>query len=198
MKKKSHTAPKLRLKTGLSAIFFGIAVFLTDSELALPCLLSAAFHECGHILAARLLGIRLNEMKLDLFGARLSVSSKEISYRAEFLLCAAGPLFSLLLSLFFSFLGSGTYVFLQNIRDSSLFLGLLNLLPVRGFDGGRMLSSLISLLGSPFSADLFERLFTGIFLIILWGIAVYLLLVTSGGLTLFVFSAGLFCKVFLL
>ena len=198
MKNNVPSSRKLRLKAGISAIFFGFAVLMTDIEMTLPCLLSAAFHECGHILASKLLGIRLEEMKLDLFGARLSVSSREISYRAEFLLCAAGPLFSLLLALLCSFWGSDTYVFFRNLRDSSLFLGLLNLLPVRGFDGGRMLSALIALLGSPFSADLIERLFTGFFLIILWGIAVYLLLITGGGLTLFVFSVGLFCKVFLL
>ena len=195
---KSPSARRFRLKAGISVLFFGVAILLTDIQLALPCLLSAAFHECGHILASKLLGIGLDEMKLDLFGARLSVSSKQISYHAEFLLCAAGPFFSLLLSVLLSLFNCNTYVFFQDLRDSSLFLGLLNLIPVRGFDGGRMLTSLLSLISSPYFANLIERLLTGVFLIILWGIAVYLLLITGGGLILFVFSAGLFCKVFLL
>lgn len=195
MKKTNKPKRPFHIKAGLSAIFFIVSVYMLDPEMALPCFTAAAFHEFGHMLAARILGIRLSEMKLDLFGARLSVSSANISYLNEFFLCAAGPLFSFLLTvLLFSFEGNH---FIQNLSAASLFLGLLNLIPVRGFDGGRMLYSFVSLLASPMAADLFERFFTGVFLIFLWGISVYLMLVVGGGLSLFAFSIGFFCKIFL-
>lgn len=197
MIQKHHKSPRLRLSAGLSAVLFALVILLTDSEMALPCLLAAAFHECGHLFAAKTLGIRLSEMKLDLFGARISVPAGSLSYRHEFLLCAAGPFFSFLLFLLLSFPHSFRGGFPRNLCDSSLFLGILNLLPVRGFDGGRMLSAVLSEFISPFAAETAEKLFTGLFLILLWGISVYLLLVTSGGLILFVFSTGLFAKVFL-
>ena len=195
MNKVNKSKRPIRLKAGLSAIFFLASVYMLDPQMALPCFIAAAFHECGHILAAKILGIRLSEMRLDLFGARLSVSSASISYLNEFLLCAAGPLFSFLLTAFLCFFTKNNLI--QNLSAASLFLGLLNLIPVRGFDGGRILYSLVSLLASPVAADLFERFFTSVFLIFLWGISVYLMLIIGGGLSLFVFSIGFFCKIFL-
>ena len=205
MKQSTTAFRRFRLRAGLPILFSCAAVLLADPRMALPCLLAAAFHECGHLLAARLLHVPLSELRLDLFGARISVSSGLISYRAEFFLCAAGPLFSFLLAELLSLpclsaatLGDGALAgLLPELRDASRFLGILNLLPVRGFDGARMLGALLGAVTSPGLAETVDRLCTGFFLLLLWGISVYLLLLTGGGLTLFVFSAGLFCKVFL-
>ena len=117
-------------------------------------------------------------------------------------LAAAGPLFSFLLPFvldcpLWAHLGIDGFRFFVNLRESSLFLGILNLIPVKGFDGARMLSALLSSMVSPDFAEKVDRFLTGIFLILLWGISVYLLLMTGGGLSLFVFSLGLFFKVFL-
>lgn len=196
------TVVHFRCRIAFSVICFGLAVFLTDREMALPCLLAAAFHECGHLLFAKRLHIPISELKLDLFGARISVSPGLISYKEEFFLAAAGPLFSFLLSFVLDcpllvHLGIDDFRFFVNLRESSLFLGILNLIPVKGFDGARMLSALLSSMLSPDFAEKVDRFLTGIFLILLWGISVYLLLMTGGGLSLFVFSLGLFFKVFL-
>ena len=175
-------------------LFFLSFLLLFEKDLILPSLLAAAFHECGHLLFARLLRVPISELSLDLFGARITVSSGLISYGSEFLLALAGPLFSFLLaSLIQVPLGS----FLSSLKEASLFLGALNLLPIRGFDGGRMLTSFVLRFFSPSVATFLDRLLTGAFLIFLWGISVYLLLVKSGGLPLFVFSVGVFSKIFL-
>ncbi len=195
MVRKNGSRHPFRLRMGLSLVFFALSVFLLDVKMALPAVLAAGFHECGHLLAARLLKIDLTEMKLDLFGARLSVSSADISYHNEFLLSLSGPLFSFLLAPVSVLFPENP--FLQSLSFSSFFLGMLNLIPVRGFDGGRMLYSALSFLTTQAVADFFERLFTGAFLIILWGLSVYLMLLSGGGLSLFVFSVGFFCKIFL-
>ena len=195
MKKGKKGARSFRLRAGLSALFFICSIYAVEPEMAVPCFLAAAFHECGHLLMAKLLGIELKELRLDLFGAQLSVSTPSIPYTYEFLLCAAGPLFSLLLSLLHHFAYASSFV--SELSSASLFLGLLNLIPVRGFDGGRMLHAFVSLVANPFVADLLERFITGMFLIFLWGISVYLMLLSGGGLTLFVFVVGFFCKIFL-
>lgn len=193
-RKKKH---RFHLKAGLSVFFFSAAVLITDAEFAIPCVLAAAFHELGHILAARCLRVPLSELKLDLFGAHISVVSNLLSYKEELLLCAAGPSFSFLLGAVLLAIDTNDSSLLLALRDATFFLGLLNLLPVRGFDGSRILSAILSVLFSPQAAEGADRFFTGIFLIFLWGISVYLLLVTGGGLALFVFSVGLFFKIFL-
>ena len=194
---------RMRFKSGLSAILFMGLLILTDPHMILPCLIAAAFHECGHLLFAYVLKIPIREMKVDLFGAHLSLSSAMISYRSEFFLCAAGPLFSFLLSKGIRqvMLIGGTSIpiavgsFLLGVEESSRFLGILNLIPVNGFDGSRMLCAFLASIFSPHIAECTVRLLTGIFLILLWGISVYLLLLTESGLILFVFSFAMFCKI---
>ena len=203
LRKELQLRPKrMRIRIGLSMLLFSAVIIALDPQMALPCFAAALFHECGHLLFAMLLHVPLSEMKLDLLGARIGVSSGLISYRAEFFLCAGGPLFSFLLGAFLSHLHfrgllPGAGGFCLNLRDSSIFLGALNLLPVRGFDGARMLSAVLSVLFSDRISDLADRFFTGGFLILLWGISVYLLLISGSGLTLFTFSVALFWKVFL-
>ena len=61
----------------------------------LSLLLAAALHETGHLLAARLLRISLSSFHISILGAQLQLKDPLLSYRREWLLCAAGPLFSL-------------------------------------------------------------------------------------------------------
>ena len=193
----------VRFKSGISALLFAALLILIDPLMMIPCLIAAGVHECGHLLFAYYLRIPIRELKLDLLGAHLSLSSAVISYKAEFFLCAAGPLFSFLLAEGIGWvypmlslrLPSAVSAFLCAVEESSRFLGILNLIPVKGFDGARMLSALLSSLFSAHVADCAVRFFTGIFLILLWGISVYLLLLTESGLILFVFSFAMFCKI---
>ena len=194
---------RIRFKSGISALLFGALLMLIDPLMMIPCLIAAGIHECGHFLFAYFLRIPIREFKLDLLGAHLSLSSAMISYKAEFFLCAAGPLFSFLFAEMIGWLHPmlalrlppAVSAFLSAVEESSRFLGALNLIPVKGFDGARMLSAFLSSIFSAHAADCAIRLFTGIFLILLWGISVYLLLLTESGLILFVFSFVMFCKI---
>ena len=154
---------------------------------------SAAFlHELGHILAAWGWGVPMRGMRLDLFGARMELGG-QISYRTELAVAAGGPLVSLLAAALAFPLGSawgGASLF----AAVSLGLGLLNLLPVRGLDGGRMLSCGLSLLLGERAADLTLRLTTGLALGSLWLLSVYCLLRLGETLTLFTFALCLLIR----
>lgn len=156
--------------------------------------LAALLHEAGHLLAARLLGIPLGRFRLGLRGARLEVKGRMLSYGEEWLLAAAGPLFSLLGAaggaLFWS--SSAARIF----SCASLLLGLLNLLPIRSFDGGRMLAAMLSACLSPRAVCAILRGASFLCLSLLWMTAVYLLLRTGDGISLFCFSMSLFSAFF--
>ena len=47
---------------------------------------AAAIHECGHLLAARLLHIPISSLRISILGARLQLSDPLLSYRREWLL----------------------------------------------------------------------------------------------------------------
>ena len=80
----------------------------------------------------------------------------------------------------------------------SLLLGLLNLLPIRSFDGGRMLSAAISAMLGEGAAEYVLRLTSFLFLFLLWAVSVFFLLRAGDGLSLFCFSMSLFSHFFAL
>ena len=185
----------LRVSAEPLGILFLLSALVLDREAVLPCYLSALFHECGHLLAARLLGIPIRSLTFTLFGFRISLCSALISYRRELLLALAGPLFSLLLcAVTLPLPQSG---FLSALRVATLSLGVLNLLPVRHFDGGRMLYAAISSVASPTVACRVISLSGAFVLLLLWAVSVYFLLLGGFGLSLFAFSFAVFCKSFL-
>lgn len=156
-------------------------------------ILAALVHEAGHLLAARLQKIPLVSLRFDVLGARLDVGDRLIGYREEWLLCAAGPLTSLLLSLLMAPLWRfGSFFFA--VSCASFLLGLLNLLPVRGFDGGRMAEAFLCRFFGARVGFSVMTLITHTALLLLWSVSVYFLLRTGGGIALFCFSLSVLVK----
>ena len=173
-----------------------VAVLLLDpTGFCLMTLLAALFHEFGHLLAARWLGIPWRGFSMDFTGARMEVSGRMISFFEEWLLCAAGPFAGLLVAA----LGAVFWRYSQWavwFSCASLLLSLLNLLPIRGFDGGRMLEcTLLSLLRESIVWRIM-RLISFFFLFLLWASAIYFLLRAGDGISLLFFSMTLFSRFF--
>jgi Zn-dependent protease len=158
-------------------------------------LLAACIHEFGHVAAARLLRIDLSGLKLDVLGARLSTKGRLCSYPAMVALCLAGPLINLLcfaLTLPFCNHASLIYEFCL----SSLSLCLMNLIPIEGFDGGRMIHGILSVFLPIVTVDRICAFLSFCSLLCMWMLSVWLLLRTGSSLTLFVFSCYLFGMLF--
>lgn len=160
-------------------------------------LLAIAIHGAGHILAAATVGMRFGRLRLTATGLRLLSDQPYPSYRAEALVALGGPLFNLVsAALVYAHLQGCDFVLL------SLYLGLLNLLPLRGFDGGTLLLCFLcdrhalfpSL--SPRTAERIISAISALVLMLLWLAAVYLLLRRESALSLYVFCLQLFRSVF--
>ena len=184
----------LRMTPPVAVLLMG--VILTDhSGVCAMTVLAAALHECGHLGAARVLHIPFGQMKLDFLGARLEVRGRMLSYGEEWILASAGPLASLLGAAGGALFWSRSY-YAQMFSCASLLLGLLNLLPIRSFDGGRMLECTLShFLATRVLQDAM-RVISFLFLCILWMVAVYFLLKSGSGLSLFCFSMSLLSRFF--
>ena len=185
---KIRVAPKV-------VLLLSLLLLCDRTGLVLATLLAAALHECGHLAAARAMKIPLRAMRIDLMGARLEIGGRMISYREEWLLSAAGPIAS-----FFAAAGGSLFWYTGNFAIcfscASLLLGLLNLLPIRSFDGGRML---FCALASHLGVGTVERVMSGcsfFFLFLLWATSVYFLLRAGDGISLFFFSVTLFLRFF--
>ncbi len=164
----------------------------------LPVAAAILLHELGHVLAARLCGVRQGGFRVSLFGARLRLRGV-LSYRREWLVAAAGPAVNLLSAVILMcpflragreavelFLSGGTAAAVFAL--SSLALAGINLLPVRSLDGGRMLRCLLAPLCGERVADGAVTLGTALCLGTLWCLSVYALLRVGEMLSLFAFS----------
>lgn len=127
-------------------------LLLTDTPILLAALLPAALlHELAHYAVLRLCGVRTARFTLTGLGASLYVPElHRLSYGAELLSAAAGPLMNLLLWALLSLTGREE---LTLFAGAQMVLGVLNLLPVRPMDGGRILWLATAYLTEPYTAD---------------------------------------------
>jgi len=107
-------------------------------------------HEFSHALAARRFGLEIRGITLFIFGGVAEMKEEPSTPKAEFFMAVAGPMASLLLSLFFGalyqFAGSlgwptpavGILGYLSAIN---MLLALFNMVPAFPTDGGRILRS---------------------------------------------------------
>lgn len=186
--------PKIRIAPRVVLIF--LLFLVTDrSGLVFVTLLAAFFHELGHILAARMLHIPFRRMRIDLMGARLEIGGRMLSYREEWILAVSGPLASFLVAavgvIFWKWTELSVY-----FSCASLLLGGLNLLPIRSFDGGRMLEASVAAFAGTRMAYRVITLSSFFCLFLLWAVSVYFLLRVGDGISLFFFSLSLFLRFF--
>ena len=127
-------------------------LLLTDTPILLAALLPAALlHELAHYAVLRLCGVRTARFTLTGLGASLYVPElHRLSYGAELLSAAAGPLMNLLLWVLLSLTGREE---LTLFAGAQMVLGVLNLLPVRPMDGGCILWLATAYLTEPYTAD---------------------------------------------
>ena len=195
---------KIKIKFGiLTPLFIAFLLFSSNRIYTLLGLLAAALHELGHIAAAKLVSIRLSSLSLDLLGARLTTERRLTSYKDEIILCAAGPLVNFAVS-------TTVFLILPNINNASAFyeymsffatasaaLGILNLLPIKSFDGGRILECILCRFSGERPALRALSVLSFVSCFSLWCLSVYLIIKTGNSLSLFVFSVSLFSRIFI-
>ena len=179
----------------IPVIFFAVLLLFDTTGFSLMTLLAILLHECGHMAAAKCLRIPWRGFSMDFTGARMEVSGRMISFFEEWLLSAAGPLSGLL----FAALGAILWKYTQYavwFSCASLLLSLLNLLPIRTFDGGRMLECILLPLWGEAIALRVMRLSSFFCLFLIWAAAIYFLLRAGDGLSLLCFSMTLLFRFF--
>ena len=182
----------MKIKFGFFPVLIVLSLFITDWVFALSALLAVTIHEMGHILAAKALNVSFNECKIGIYGAGLTPSNFNFSYKKEIFISMAGPLSNALSVVvvlpFYNYFG---YNFVMMFMFSSFILGCLNILPIRTFDGGRILYSVISTVLSESVAETLLNLTSSILIFIMWSVSVYMLITLTAGLSCFIFSISL-------
>lgn len=115
-------------------------VLVCEGGLLLCGLAAVGVHELGHMLALWAMGAGVERVRFTLFGGEiLPAHPLRLSPAGELCVLACGPLTNLVLAAGGALAGAALpwgYV----LAGVSLSLALVNLLPVPGLDGGRMLA----------------------------------------------------------
>ena len=183
---------KLRITPGAILLFTVMAA--ERSLLFWASMAAALFHEMGHLLAAKITKTPIRMLEIDLMGAQIYPAAAIASYKAEALLAGGGPLFSLLLALPSAWLGGA---FFEALLTATLSFALFNLLPIRDFDGGRLLTALLAAHYGPQTARGVLSVTTYLSLLLLFSLSSCLLLRYGESATMAVLSAWLFARLFL-
>ena len=157
-------------------------------------------HGAGHRIAAGLCGVKLGRIVSSATGLCWQTDRTGFcSYGKEALVALGGPLGNLLgnalLILCMPLFPASDRSAWSMLFSSSLFLAIWNLLPIEGFDGGRILRCLIlqrQREAGTEAADRTLRISSAICFTLLWMLSVYLLLRTGRAFSLFLFCMQLF------
>lgn len=154
------------------------------------CILGAALlHEAGHALACFFLRVPIRFLRPAPGGARIGYDPCAVSYPGEALIAFSGPAAGLLGA---ALCLPGTCGRLRALFGiCSLSLSLFNLLPVRGLDGGVLLTALADWMLGCGAGDRLLRVASPVCTVLLWMCAVAVQLRTGGNLSLFLLSVYL-------
>ena len=145
----NHLLRKIRLESG-GILLLSVMVFFSEPQVLAALLGNIVVHEFGHVWMLRRRGIYIRRITFGITGLCIVCNSGCIPNRLHFLCAAAGPICGLLFSLACSVLGN-VYdcEFLLLSAGIGVILSIVNLLPVKPLDGGRMLEAIAPRLVKP-------------------------------------------------
>ena len=140
-------------------IFRMLAVYL--------CLL---IHEAGHMTAALGFKVRVLYIKIMPFGIAMKLSDRDLSFKKQFTISLAGPVFSIIAGI----LSDNEFLKFTNIT-----LGIFNLFPVKTLDGGKLFYIVSSqIFGSITAYNIIKKL-SAIFSVLLLSMGIYAFFITG-------------------
>lgn len=109
----------------------------------LLCFFAVVLHELCHVLMMKLRGVKICGISISAFDIRIIERGRySLGFSSDLLVTLSGPFVNILLFLVFC-------DFSFEFAVINLFLGLYNLLPAAGLDGGQMLFLILSKRFSP-------------------------------------------------
>lgn len=132
------------IKIQIKFLFIAIVtIFLLTDKTGLISisLLSCLLHELGHIISFHLVKVKPRLLSFDITGIRLEQPNKQLPFLIELITLISGSLTNYIIALICQIISP---VELLNIILINIMIGTFNLLPLRTFDGGKILFVILS------------------------------------------------------
>lgn len=114
--------------SGWLLLYLAVLILLLPLRWVFAWMIAAALHEFGHIIALRCMGVRVRQLRIGLFGAK--IVTEPLTSGQEFVAALAGPAVGVLLL--------GAVAIFPRIAICGAIQSAYNLLPVYPMDGGRV------------------------------------------------------------
>lgn len=163
------------------------------SVYTLIVIMSALLHETGHLVFMKIFGVRIYSVTVFPFGAVIRSDAASLPYKREATVAFAGAGVNIVCAA----VSGIAYmcvpgIALQFICVCNLFLALINLVPVKTLDGGRILFSLLCCRMLPEKAQEYSDFISYLSFIFLVIASLALLTVTGYNFSLVIFSLCIF------
>lgn len=182
----------------VSFLFVAVITFMLATDktgLAFPVVLAVAMHESGHLFAMWLLASQPKSIRLIPASVQItrSINGK---YKNDILIALAGPVVNLVLfiTLYVNFIAFKNEAVLY-FSLINLIVGIFNLLPVTGLDGGTALFSLLAKKYDINKASLVLRIITLIIAVAVTFLAVTLTIKGQLNISVYIVAIYLFVSV---
>lgn len=166
---------KPKIKIGISYIlFFLCCIMFKQVSLVVNYTLALILHEMAHFYVAISKGYRINKIKLDLLGMKLSVSDN-IDKNDRFWIAFCGPALNFALCIICCamwWIVPESFYWTSIFFQANLMLAVFNILPIQPLDGGVMLNSLLN----KISKDKADKISFGINILFIVGFLVLFVL----------------------
>lgn len=177
----------------ISFLFAAVLTVMLATDrtgLLLPALFAVFMHELGHLFAMWVLECSPKQIRLIPASVQI-VRKMEVRQRNEIIIALCGPLVNIILfaSLYINFLCFKNEMCLY-YAVLNLIIGLFNLLPVSGLDGGTILFNIISRKKEMRTAQIVVRIIT--FIVALTAITLAVMLTVRGKINLSLYIMGIY------
>ncbi len=129
--------PKIKISpAGMISL---LIIFLLNGKHTFGIMILCAFvHELGHLIVMLLLGVKPLEVTVGFMNFNICYNKLKTSYKVDIFISMAGIVFNLIFGAVSYFAGN------TNLFVTNCVLAVVNLIPIKGLDGGNIINSIIS------------------------------------------------------
>ena len=150
-------------------------------------LISALLHEAGHILSAVALGVGIKSVRMTLGGIRIDADFSGIKRVDEVMILLAGSGVNFLLCL----ISKAVPVYSKEVLTANILLGVFNLLPCEGLDGGSVARIALEWWLLPEKSYKIHGALSHLVLLVIWLFSIPAMIFSGGNPTLYCVFAAL-------
>lgn len=187
---------RLKITVKPSALAVWLCFFAFDSSVyTLLLLLAILAHEAGHLGMLYLFSVQRVQVVFSSFGAEMNYDGCFLSHKQQIFVSLGGVFVNFLIALVCLALPI-RHPYVAFLAVGCLCLGVLNLVPVKGLDGGKALESLLLCYLDAHRVFGWMRRVSVFFLLLLFGLSVAVLIASGFNFSLLLFTLYLSLSIF--